>query len=125
MKLKPKARKALWESIQHWLENWEDPRNAVTKSIGCPLCAAFLDATPHLGCDGCPVKEASGFNYCDRTPWGAVSKAKIRATGISWTLSSEEIGRRHADYILAIATEYQFLVDIALNDDEFGFAPEE
>ena len=71
---------ALKGSIKHWEENADnDEFNAEACSAEeCPLCAMF---NPYIkpdmqflekqmiGCAGCPVKLATGHDFCNNTPY--------------------------------------------------------
>lgn len=120
--LTPWARKALWQSIEHWLENWANQKDAHIFGPACSLCRRFCTAG---SCTGCPIKEVTGCDFCGDTPWKTVNKARDRY--LSRPLDTAPAGETRLLEALrdAITDEYQFLVDLALRDVEFGYAPEE
>ena len=69
---------ALQASIAHW-ERLRDGKTLPDEGIGgthCALCQAFLQIgsfTP--SCEGCPVKEGTGFRYCNETPYLEAARA--------------------------------------------------
>lgn len=61
-----KTREALEGSIEKWrgiVAGTEIDRGATN----CPLCIMFNDED--AVCDGCPVKERTGFDQCRNTPY--------------------------------------------------------
>ncbi len=61
--------RALKASITHWEENLECTLD--TARVGadsCALCALFMS----FRCDGCPVKQHTGWHGCIKTPFDAV-----------------------------------------------------
>ena len=66
------TRVALNESVKHWdrLANGTSAKNEGTGHRSCALCAIFyIDGA----CNGCPVKNATGFNFCEGSPYIAVN----------------------------------------------------
>jgi hypothetical protein len=63
-----KTRKALMKSIQHWkrLATGKRRRNEVVGPQYCALCEMFIE---NLGCEGCPVQQATGCSSCGETPY--------------------------------------------------------
>lgn len=61
----PKAKKALEGSIRKWerilIGSGEDHGDT-----NCPLCKVF---NKDNGCRGCPVRNATGKDWCDGTPY--------------------------------------------------------
>lgn len=73
--------KALEESIEKWRQiergemvDW-GPRN-------CSLCMEYFKAT---GCRGCPVRKATGRNFCVGTPYKNWDDAQARV-GRIWSI---------------------------------------
>jgi hypothetical protein len=62
-----KTLKALKASIAKWERNVaaETPRDALTGSDDCPLCALFFRSN----CNGCPVEDRTGKPVCRDTPY--------------------------------------------------------
>ena len=63
------TRKALEDSIAHWarLVTGNRQEGEAPDWRWCALCARFYN--PSDQCDGCPVKEETGVNGCDDTPY--------------------------------------------------------
>ena len=65
---------ALKESIAHWEDNFADPSKANIAGSACALCALYFKAkTGGNACDGCPIKEFTGQQYCIGTPYTSCS----------------------------------------------------
>ncbi len=89
--MKKKARRALEESIAHWEEVVADP---VTERIGpsqCALCHKYRRVEPlkifslrtptfKPVCDGCPVKERTGQDACQGTPYAEFAGLQLRTS---------------------------------------------
>lgn len=76
--MEPKTLEALNASIAKWERNAvaETPEAALVLGDSCPLCHLFCpDDRESDGCDGCPVKERSGYDQCSGTPWFAAYSA--------------------------------------------------
>lgn len=65
----PKTLAALRKSIEKWDRNTrvKTPHAARLGAGDCPLCALFR--VRDFGCTGCPVREKTGYDYCDDTPY--------------------------------------------------------
>lgn len=65
-----KARKALRLSIKHWdrLTTGTQKRGEGPNGDDCPLCAEYRKSERTL-CEGCPVREHTGEEFCEGTPW--------------------------------------------------------
>lgn len=96
----------LWASVEHWLENWQDPAKATMDDLNCPLCAEYL--TTWSTCLGCPVMVDTGHEDCRETPWRAANEAR-RDYHYRW---NEE---RYEALQAAIEDEYVYLVELALS----------
>jgi hypothetical protein len=59
---------ALRESIAHWEDAVRDPVNTRFGPAACALCMVFNNP-PGSGCDGCPVYEYTGCEFCEGTPY--------------------------------------------------------
>ena len=102
-----------WSTVEHWLENWQDPHYAYIYSDQCAYCKEYMDKGPNIGkimekttCDGCPVKERSGHDGCQNTPWVHCE------TGAFFDEDDED----QVDGLVAsIEEEYVYLVEIALD----------
>lgn len=104
MKIKNlKTQIALWESIEHWFENWSDPKFSETGGCYCALCDLFVGRIYIDDCIGCPVFEKTGRQYCENTPWHDAHHERIH-------------GYFGKETKLAYKKEYQFLVDLAFDD---------
>lgn len=67
---------ALIASIEKWERNTEAERwkEYTTGTDTCPLCSLFH----RKDCDGCPVAENTGWNFCMKTPHSLAFKARQR-----------------------------------------------
>lgn len=71
------AKAALEKSIQHWerLASGKRQLNEEPGVVGCALCALFWKSGDYsIRCDGCPVRERTGFDCCRGTPYVDVAK---------------------------------------------------
>jgi hypothetical protein len=79
----PQALKALKESIEHWERLAAGKRNPHESvgADGCALCRVFNPCIMDNGfrredrCNGCPVAERTGKQFCFETPWDMIGKA--------------------------------------------------
>jgi hypothetical protein len=69
-KMSPTTKTALLGSIEKW-EKIADATGVDRGAENCPLCQKFLKNRGVTGkaCAGCPVKESTGMQYCDGTPY--------------------------------------------------------
>lgn len=97
----------LWESVEHWHENWTDPKNAKIYSDSCPLCHVYMKDNIYAGrgteehdnaCLGCPISVDTGEGFCEGTPWVNIPQ-RARA-----------FDRDQGD----ILPMYEYLVDLAM-----------
>ena len=68
------TRKALKDSIAHWYrisacETKEDLLREGYYADGCALCEMFFLGVGADVCDGCPVKQITGRNNCEGSPY--------------------------------------------------------
>lgn len=93
-----KTLKALKASIAKWEKNVEaeTPDDVKLGAQNCPLCALFNGND----CEGCPVAERAGAEFCDNTPY---SGASIEAVNWEYRGSSRE------DFQTAARAEVDFL----------------
>jgi hypothetical protein len=57
----------VWQSIEYWLDLYNNPWKALAKhKLEMPLCKKFLRAN---GCDGCPIKLETSYDYSEETPY--------------------------------------------------------
>ena len=110
-----KQRRALWDSAEHWLENWElatkgKAEYAKIQGHFCACCAAFYDP---LYCFDCPVTIETGESGCRKGPWPACRAAffDCRATSPSDPHRQESDARA----VEAYGGMYAFLVELALD----------
>lgn len=77
--MSPETEQALLSSIAHW-ERMRDDRDGCLESKetphagSCALCSQFCNH-PAAKCDGCPVRERTGFSFCIGSPWQNASIA--------------------------------------------------
>jgi len=74
---------ALKESIKHWEENAEDPKNATTGSAFCACCqlVGYGSGGKVVRCElGCPIYEKTGEKYCENTPYANIEVFKNKPT---------------------------------------------
>jgi hypothetical protein len=65
-----KTLKALHGSIAKW-EAIVNGTGIDQGTINCPLCRLYHPShreTPGDGCEGCPIRNATGVDFCDDTP---------------------------------------------------------
>lgn len=65
--MRPEVRHALVRSIKHWAKN-EQVLQSWEPDIGpddCALCDLFYD----WDCRGCPIRIATGLEYCEGSPY--------------------------------------------------------
>lgn len=101
--------KALRQSIGKWRRNAEarTPREYTTGYGDCPLCTLFIGD----GCEGCPVREATGESYCRGTPYGSASSLWTK-----WAIKPDSERRRvHAQR--AARDEVKFLESLLPEED--------
>jgi hypothetical protein len=63
---------ALQDSIAHHERARDNRESENVGSETCPLCRLFLKRNTGgaaWNCDGCPVKERTGKNFCQGSPW--------------------------------------------------------
>jgi hypothetical protein len=96
---------ALWASVEHWLENWEDPLRAKIFGDDCPCCALW-SSDEEMDCVGCPVMEHTGKPDCFNTPWYAAHDER------RLLCPSDDM----RGVLRAFAAEYRFLVELALGE---------
>lgn len=73
------TRKALVESICHWVDNYLSYRELNNVALGpndCALCQRFFFREY---CYGCPVKTATGTTCCRNTPYLETVNAMVTA----------------------------------------------
>ena len=74
----PETLIALRQSIDHHVQNRDNPREANIYGESCPLCKHFTepyDITP--ACHLCPVMLKSGYESCWGTPWVYLKNAYL------------------------------------------------
>lgn len=72
-------KKPVYDALQKSIQKWE--RNARVKKFDralvdaedCPLCHLFMLRSPMSNCNGCPIKEATGLEGCNSTPYDEAS----------------------------------------------------
>jgi len=101
----------LWESAEHWLENWAHPEKAKIYSQHCPLCAVFL-AESFQKCAGCPVARLTGQPTCYGTPWDAVNAIIYKRD----TTFPPKQAPSFSSLKRAMEMQYMFLVCLALGE---------
>ena len=103
---------ALWQSVEHWLDNYENPMEARSHGEDCPLCRLYYkgqenDEGEFRNCLGCPIFEATDLENCWDTPWHPADYA-LHIYQLSPTTDDKPQTLR------AIEAEYRFLVELAL-----------
>ena len=79
--MKKKTLKALRESIKHWEENLEAAKARWFEGVligwsHCALCKLHNSRDSNKpDCEGCPVREESGYIHCVNTPYEEVESA--------------------------------------------------
>ena len=104
MKYSENTYEALWQSIEHWLDNWNYPESGSSDCDSCALCDRFYRQPYKDTCDRCPVADFSGDIKCSNTPWLYANK-EIRAARVSGNCNKKPI-----------EAEYAFLVDLAVGN---------
>jgi len=71
--MKAKTLAALKKSIKHWEQNVvaKTPEEASIGPDDCALCGLFIDNldAAYNSCIGCPVREKTGQELCEGTPY--------------------------------------------------------
>lgn len=97
----------LCESIQHWLENWQDPLTAQSGSAFCACCNAVMEpGESYPDCNRCPIGTVAGSENCEYTPWANAALAIERA----------KMGNPYS--LEAIEREYVFLIEVLMIEKE-------
>lgn len=76
--MKKQVIEAIKKSIEHWVNMSIDPDNKESPFCDdCPLCKLFLSAEcqDDDNCEGCPVREKTGYPLCRGTPWEKAESA--------------------------------------------------
>ena len=105
-----KTRKALEASIKHWKANVaaEKSYDATSGASSCALCALFRRPSRDDGaCQGCPVREKSGFDFCFGTPFPAAARA-LENWRMPWTTTMSDAQLR-LQWLRAARAELAFL----------------
>ena len=89
----------LWQSAEHWLNNWQDPVNGSFWAEDCPLCLAYVLKYPNV-CTPCPIAIHTNKEDCVGTPY--------------WD-ARQEMQMKHLTQTKYISDEYTFLVSLALS----------
>ena len=109
---------ALWASAEHWLENWQDVKNASSSGVDCACCEEFYseqylegkyEYIPLGPCSGCPIAEYIENDECRGTPWSNAAEAITSYRGSFNTMTEEEVQGK-------VEKEYRFLVSLALGE---------
>lgn len=108
---------ALWASVEHWLDNWgivvrtgSLPLDCIGGDA-CPLCRLHirLPTFAYSDCSKCVIQRHTGEIECNATPWHKVSIA----------VHAMRNNEANADALEeAVLEEYQFLVDLALQESQ-------
>jgi hypothetical protein len=116
-----KTRTALDKSIKHW----ERIRDGVDKCIGsdyCALCELFLywDGFNHPGqCEGCPVREDTGRQYCYGSPYVQFSdfKSALDHEGLHFADLQDKRGQKrlYQRRVQLAQAEIDFLKSLRVN----------
>ena len=110
----PETLSALRDAIRHWEENAraKTPGEASTQPDACALCLLFNKETSnnyYQACTGCPVKNATGLQFCMYTPFASADSAyKI------WSTSKTDTTRER--FHLAARMEIAFLTSLLPRD---------
>ncbi len=96
---------ALRDSIAHWerLASGTSGENEGIYADNCALCGLFIQNE----CNGCPVKEYSGFDMCQNAPWEDAERALDRAHD----------DKRSPAFIKAAARQLEFLKNLLPEND--------
>ncbi len=90
------TKQALKASIAHWnrLATGTTVEFETIYSDDCSLCEKFHKHVDQRAvCDGCPVKNKTGYNECRRSPWVAAKNAKLK-----YGMTSNEFARAAAKF---------------------------
>ena len=110
-KRKLEVLEACWKAVEHWYENWVDPKNASSRAEDCPLCQLFAKGDCNDMCTvnrrDCPVKRTSGEDLCEKTPYYRAYKSIF---SLQYRNTKVEEARQF------IQKEYAFLVQVAFDE---------
>lgn len=104
--------KALKKSIAHWEENVaaETPDDASTAADDCALCAEFNSGHTDQ-CNGCPVRNATGYRCCVGTPYMAAH------TALSAWRQEPQNAELQAEWRTAAQAQFDFLKSLLPKED--------
>jgi hypothetical protein len=88
------------EALEKCIEKYDRASKGKSISLGpssCALCKIFHS---FYGCDGCPVKERTGLDYCENTPY----------LNIAWTMAKhhhssgfyKDAARQERDFLISL-----------------------
>lgn len=93
--LNEKNEKLRQECVAHWIDMRDNPDSEDIPGPGdCAFCREYLFTKNYLTglqyCDGCPIKEKTGLNFCKGTPYGKASKS-FWYNSSSWEADATEM----------------------------------
>jgi recombinational DNA repair protein RecR len=109
---------ALWESIEHWLWNYNNPMWAETSAKSCPLCNKFQEQSK---CYECPIYKETGQHLCYGTPYYDVRDNIMDRYKLNFGTYQELVINGHNHKLSniyydslreSIRAEYEFLVNL-------------
>jgi hypothetical protein len=106
---------ALLDSIKHWQENFaaQTPDQAELGPGACALCDAFRNDTVDTeNCTNCPVKEKTGYDLCDGSPYHEAWLAWEQWSENNTTASPEEAEQLKTAWQAAAQKEIDFLISL-------------
>lgn len=102
--------KALKDSIAKWEGNTrvDDIDDALLGHKECPLCILFWSECHATSCNGCPVKDRTGYGYCSDTPFDEVCIALDLMENDGAPLSDfHKAARAEVDFLKSLLPEEQ------------------
>lgn len=100
--------KALKDSIAKWESNARvgDIDDALIGAKECPLCQLYWKKDNGLWCDGCPVKNATGYSSCVDTPYSeAYQLFDLAENGKAPLSEFHKAARAEVDFLKSLLPE--------------------
>jgi hypothetical protein len=101
------------EALRGSIAKWKAIVDGTGKDYGgdnCPLCRLFYDGREYdesLECEGCPVREHSGDQYCWGTPYEKWSELTKNSRGRANTPEKKAAAQAELDFLISLLPEGQ------------------
>lgn len=109
---------ALWESAEHWLVNYAEPKSAQISSNDCACCKLYrrlpFTTDPSKDCAWCPIQLQTGQRQCRNTPYTNASLALKELWKLGGDQTPEILSAYEQGAQKACRDEYTFLVSLVI-----------